>query len=110
MYVKWFPMLSLGWIIVNSNGGAFRKLSTTPKCLRNWKSLKKLPNQAAAKLAKTEGLAIAISEEAATRNELDKLSANVFAWRQKVEEAENELVDIEKNVSFCNQQQQKKCF
>ena len=64
--------------------------------------------EAAAKLAKAEeGLAIAISEEAATRNELDKLSANVFAWRQKVEEAENELVDIEKNVSFCNQQQQK---
>ena len=63
------------------------------------------------KLAKAkEGLAIALSEEAATRVELDKLSSNVIAWREKVAEAERELAGVERNVSFCNQQQIKFYF
>ena len=66
---------------------------------------KRILSEAAAKLAKAkEGLAIALSEEAATRVELDKLSSNVTAWREKVAEAERELADGERNVSFCNQQ------
>ena len=66
---------------------------------------KRILSEAAAKLAKAkEGLAISLSEEAATRVELHKLSSNVTAWREKVAEAERELADGERNVSFCNQQ------
>ena len=88
--------------IIDRNEGATTSLES------NFKEsvAKRILSEAAAKLAKAkEGLAIALSEEAATRVELDKLSSNVIAWREKVAEAERELADVERNVSFCNQQQ-----
>ena len=70
-----------------------RKEGATTSLESNFKEsvAKRILSEAAAKLAKAkEGLAIALSEEAATRVELDKLSSNVTAWREKVAEAERE--------------------
>ena len=56
-------------------------------------------SEAAAKLAKAKkGLTVALSEETATRVELEKFSSNVAAWWEKIAVAGKEVADIDGNV------------